>query len=862
MNMKKAHDRPDRASLELLYSISKELNKHLDLGLLITRILDLTATAVGALSGSIIVLDRQERIIEGALVYEGIVTGSAGEQLQHMLEGGLAGWVVRERQAVLIDNTHQDKRWRRSKNAEVDRVPRSVLSVPLIAREEIVGVLTLVHPQEGNFSNEHLALLTAIADQAGMAVDNARLYKAEQDRTRFSNTLQEIARCINAELDTRHVFDEILKQLYRVIQFDSASILVLDAENLRLVATRGFRDTQIIEQLKIPVDPDILSGRVLALRKPILVEDVQQHPGWVWDVDIPEAKLIHAWIGVPLIVRDQAVGVLTIDSHEIGFFGEDEVDLLTAFAEQAAIAVANAQIYAENQRQLCALEEFADAAIVLTASLDLDEVLQRIIAQTLNSLDIEAVSLALRDKHTNELVFRAASGKGSEGIVGLRLEHGAGIAGWVAEHGKPVIIPDVRTDPMHYKAIDEQTGFETRSVICVPIMVHAESIGALEAINPSRGEFLSHEVDLLNGIASLAGTAISHARLFSETRAAQRRYASLFEGNVDPILISDMTGEVVEANQCALDFLGISLRDLVGKHLPDLLTGEDKEFGVDICQIQSGETISLEANTVCEDNQSIPVKIFITCVDLDQESVLQWIIRDISERRALDELRNDLISMIFHDLRSPLGNIISSLQVLETTLPMTDETVRTVVSIANRSSRRLSHLLDSLLDLSSLEIGQAVLMRTSTSIEDVIREAVEEITPLAEAKQHQVTIQLPNVRLPEIKIDIDMIRRVLINLLNNAVKYSVSGSTIKILASLNTDAQTVVVQVHDQGPGIRKRDQKIIFDKFTRVRRSHTIKGLGLGLAFCRLAIEAHGGEIWVESEIRKGSTFFFSLPV
>ncbi len=215
--------------------------------------------------------------------------------------------------------------------------------------------------------------------------------------------------------------------------------------------------------------------------------------------------------------------------------------------------------------------------------------------------------------------------------------------------------------------------------------------------------------------------------------------------------------------------------------------------------------------------------------------------------------------MIFHDLRSPLGNVMSSLEMLQESIPDDDEMLHSILSIANRSSRRLSRLIESLLDLGQLEAGQAVLHQEEASIEALVREAVEEVEPLAEAKNHNLKVAI-EPDLPQIEIDVDMIRRVIINLLENAIKYTRSGGEIDV--SLERDNGWAQISVQDNGPGISAQNQQQIFEKFSRIHHEGRPKGLGLGLAFCRLAVNAHGGDIWLESEEGEGSTFTFSLPI
>lgn len=849
-----------RASLELLYRISRELAANLDLGDLLERILQLTMENVGALSGSILVLDEESQVTEGALAYDGKVHEHTAERLVETFERGLAGWVVENKEAALVNSTLEEPRWLRRAPDEGDGESRSAMSAPLLVGERVVGVVTLVHPQPDRFNPDDLELLRAIADQAGIAVENARLFRAEQERRGLASTLQEIARIINSALDPGLVFDQVLRQLKRVIDYDSASIFVAEDDSLRLVAGMGLENEQDLIGKTLAKDPLVLAWKVLTSRKPILMADVQNNPGWVMSESFPGTGRIRGWIGAPLVLREKAVGVLSVDSHEVGAFNETHVELVSSFADHAATAVANAQLFADSQRQLEATRALAEAARAVTATLKLDEVLQRILSETRKSLDCEGASLALLDEETGELEFRHALGGAAEKIIGLRLKKGEGIAGWVAEHGEQLVVPDVSADPRFYSGADEQAGFETRNIAVVPIRVQRKIIGVLEAINPRSAEFSPLQMELLRGISGLAGTAIAHAQLFSETQAARLRYAGLFEDSVDPILISDPEGRITDANHRAETFLGYSSAELLGESVSELHEADEQRLPRNLGQLELGQTISYLSVAKTKQGKDAPVEVYVKRIDIERKPYLQWILRDISERLALDELRSDLTSMIFHDLRSPLGNVLSSLEVLKGSVPGEDEALQSVLAIALRSGRRLSRLIEQLLDLEQLESGQAVLYKSKGSLSALIIEAVEEIHPVAEGKGHVLSFDLGASDLPQVEMDSDMIRRVLINLLENAVKYSRSEGQIGV--AVERQDGTLKVRVSDNGPGIASEDQERIFEKFARVQRGGRPKGLGLGLAFCRLAVQAHGGRIWVESTLGKGSSFYFTLPI
>lgn len=849
-----------RASLELLYSISRELAAQLNLNELLGRILRLTLETIGGESGSILVLDDHGKAVEGSFFYGGEVHEHTAAQLTDTLELGLAGWVVKHHEAALIANTLEDQRWLKRDREVSQGQTKSAISVPLIARNRIVGVLTLVHREESHFKDADLNLLVTIADQAGIAVENARLFVAEQERRKFAATLQEIAQSINSSLNPAQVLPLILEQLKRVVNYDSACIYICEGNRLRLAAAHGFEEDLTNQGLSLPADDNMLIGQLLHRKRPLVIEDMQYASEWMVETEIPDLDKTRGWIGAPLIVREQAVGVLTVNSKEANAYDAAEAEMVAAFADQAATAVVNSQLYAESQRQMRSMVALAETARVISASLDLGEVLQRILSQTMRTLDVEAASLALVDEETGKLEFTAASGVGAEEMIGIRLEKGKGIAGWVVDCGEPVIVHDVQNDPRFFREIDHQIGFQTQAMICAPIRIHTEIIGVLEAINPRRATFEPHQLEILMGIAGLAGTAIEHARLFAETQAARQRYAGLFEDSIDPILITDLDGIITDTNSHAQKYLGHEEEYLLGVRIMDLYTPTNEASYPDLSQLEPGVAHAYEASATHSEGTRLPVEIHVKRIDVGRQPVLQWIIRDISERMALDQLKADLTSMLFHDLRSPLGNIISSLEVMRTSVDEQDGEMGTVITVAQRSSRRLSRLIDSLLDIGLLEEGKAVLNRTVASVIDLINESVQEVQPIAEAKGHRLQVDPMDEPLPTLEIDVDMIRRVMINLIENAVRYTPSNGVITITVERMGDQVRIVV--HDTGPGINLGDHQRIFEKFARVERKGRSKGLGLGLAFCRLAVEAHGGNIWVESEPGQGSAFYFTLPL
>ena len=682
-----------RASLDLLYHISRELASALDLHTVLERVLFLSMQYAKAIRGSIIVMDDNGRPIESAVIAGDQVMDRNTQRIRISLEKGLAGWVVENRQAALLTDTSQDERWFLHQYEKIqDGVDsKSAVSAPLLVRDQLIGVITLVHPKPNFFTQDHLELVQAIADQAGIAVLNARYYS-------------------------------------------------------------------------------------------------------------------------------------------------------------------------ESQRQVRVLSALAETTAVITASLNLEEVFFRILEQVTQAISVQAVCLALLDPSEDFLIVRAAKGWLRDHESKATIKVGQGIAGWVAKEGQLLIVHEAPLDPRFDVETHRRTGLDTQAIACAPLKYHGQVIGIIEVINPKGGTFDMDTHLLLSGIGSLAGTAVRHAQLFERLQAAHQSYRDLFDDSIDSILITDWHGKIIEANHKAIQTSGLSKEILRTMTITQLHTVDEDVVGAEFEILTSNNTMSYESRLRTGGDHEIPVEVYVRQVNLEDNLLIQWILRDITERKHLDSMREDLISMIYHDLRSPLANVVSSLDILESMLPEDDPTLPSLVGIAQRSTERIQRLTNSLLDISRLEVGQPVGNRQSADIQPVIRDAYELINPVIENKQQHINLILPD-KLPQVLVDVEMIRRVIVNLLENASKYSPSGSMIQ--AGAKEEDDQILVWVQDDGPGIPATEKNRIFDKFTRLGiREPATKGLGLGLAYCRLAVEAHEGKIWVESEPGQGACFKFSLPV
>ena len=226
--------------------------------------------------------------------------------------------------------------------------------------------------------------------------------------------------------------------------------------------------------------------------------------------------------------------------------------------------------------------------------------------------------------------------------------------------------------------------------------------------------------------------------------------------------------------------------------------------------------------------------------------------------RGLEMLRDNLTHMIVHDMRSPLMVVSGSFEVITHEQDRLSPTQKKFVTMGQNAGRELIEMVTTLLDVSRMEGGTMPLSRVSCDIRKMAQAAVESVAVLGQ--QNQLTLRVTGDSA-NAEVDRDITHRVFVNLLGNAIKFSPEGGTIGI--GISATGQAVRVTVTDQGPGIPPEYHQAIFDKFEQVesRKKNRKYSTGLGLAFCKLAVEAHGGQIGVESEVGAGSTFWFSLP-
>jgi signal transduction histidine kinase len=336
--------------LELLYNISRKLGSSLDLDKVLSDILALTISSVEATSGSIIVLDESGQTCRHTLIREELATPVTEQVVAQVLDKGLAGWVIQRKEGTIVFDTNDDERWLAVTDEHL--AMRSVISVPLLRQERVVGVLTLVHPEPSRFGEEHLDLLLSIANQAAIAVENARLYEKVTERMREATALYKVSNLLMRTLNLDQVLEQVLDILQKSFGYLDCAILLVDeeSEELEVKAARGYLG-ETAGKVRLKTDQEGIVGWVVAHKTALNVPDVSRDSRYVG------TEKTRSEMAVPMMAGDRVIGVLDVQRSEVNGFNEDDLRVLSSVAAQAAIAIERARLYSAERRLHTAIAE-------------------------------------------------------------------------------------------------------------------------------------------------------------------------------------------------------------------------------------------------------------------------------------------------------------------------------------------------------------------------------------------------------------------------------------------------------------------------------------------------------------------------
>jgi len=333
------------------------------------------------------------------------------------------------------------------------------------------------------------------------------------------------------------------------------------------------------------------------------------------------------------------------------------------------------------------------------------------------------------------------------------------------------------------------------------------------------------------------------------------RLASILDNMADGVIMTDTEGNIALANKATEKILQINRETSAGRPLMETVRNHEINEIFKSCLETGQEQVSqFESNLSKRFLRAIALPVTGTKL-----SGVLLLFQDLSELRNLQTMRRELVGNISHEFRTPLAGIKAMVETLRDSAVDDTEATRDFLAKIDSEVDRLTHMVTELTELSRVETGKAQLDLEPLNLNSLIDEAIAQLGPQLERKQLSISKELA-AELPAVPADKERIRQVLVNLIHNAIKFTLPGGKISLTTMMRDGS--VMVDISDTGTGIAKDDLPRIFERFYKADRARSEEGSGMGLAIAKHIIEAHGGKIWVQSEEGKGSTFSFSLPL
>jgi PAS domain S-box-containing protein len=511
--------------------------------------------------------------------------------------------------------------------------------------------------------------------------------------------------------------------------------------------------------------------------------------------------------------------------------------------------------------QLRQREYLLEISRAMTSRLNLPDLLRLILTHSVELLAGQVGFIALRQDDGS---FRIVI---SYNLAPTLLSFFAPLLNDISSFGPNQVNWQLSDLQMRLHLVSAAAGVELRQVVALPLVMADELIGAIYVFRSRGGAFLANDRQVLASFADQAAIAVHNARLYQEVMEEKKRLDAIIENSGDGVMILDRERRIHDFNRALSQMTGLSAGEAVGRHCYDVLALVNEQ-GVSICHNRCPLLHPPEDGRLyVEGRLGKVVGRKVTVGDTysplyDEEGQLSAVIgnvRDISRSREAEEMKSTFVSVISHELKTPVSIIKGYAGTLAREDARWDEqTLRQGLGIIEEEADRLNKLIDNLLAASRMQAGGLKLRFGHVDLPALAEGVVEKLRP--QTSKHTFSLDFPP-GFPTVPGDSERLEEVLTNLVGNAIKYSPRGGLIRV-GGLVEPGQ-VVVTVSDEGVGVPPEEQERIFDRFYRVAGDlgSGTPGVGLGLYLCKAVVEAHGGRIWVESEPGRGASFIFTLP-
>jgi PAS domain S-box-containing protein len=819
-------------------------------------------------------------------------------------------FTLTERQVVVIryDDEGADKK-------EVEELRRhngkSRMLVPLVVREEARGLIQVEQQvADKPLTQQQIRLARALGSQVAVAIENARLSAETAERFEELFVINELSRAISSELDLDKVIKVVRDQVPPLVQVDELYLALFDSETEEItfpLAVFSGKDVNIPPRRlgNDEVSYIIKKKQMLILVEELLsLSDIRRNIGI-----ISSEEEVKSYMGVPLLSANQVIGVLAVrDSKKSRAFGVNDQGILTTVAAQLSAAIRNAQLFEQINNFAADLNRLVEARTrelekerdridtlyqitsELARTLDMDRVLERALGMVAKAVGADDGVILLLDPMSDQLYSRAVLNIESLIDVGRddRLVHPAeAIGAWLIENRHELVVDDLH-QAEYWNA--QQKGTEQwRSALAVLLETGEDVQGVIVFLSEKVAQFDEPQLKLAVSAANQVAAAINNADLYqlirdqaerlgallrSEQEEAQKSTAIL-ESIADGVMLTDANSFVVLFNTAAERILELPRDQVLGQPLATLtgLYGGSGNVWARSVDEWSAHPERLTVGQFIDERLQLGervVSVHLSPVYMTTTTGSQFlgtvsVFRDITKEVEVDRVKSEFIANVSHEFRTPMTSIkgFADLLLMGAVGDM-DEAQKKSLAIIKENADRLSGLVNDVLEISKIDAGRDQLNVEIVDVPDLIDQAVKNLQNKMDVRKKQLHLTVDIAPdLPELQADREKLMRILSNIMDNAFNYTYAGGSIDI--RVQPQGERMVFSVKDTGIGIPEEFQNRVWRRFERFDQHALVMdvaGTGLGLSIVKELVELHNGQIWFESQLNHGTTFFISLPL
>lgn len=734
----------------------------------------------------------------------------------------------------------------------------SAIAAPIAWGEEVRGVLGVGSRQAGTFDETDADVLEAFAGLASLALRNAEAFEERSRQARIQRGFYRIATVLGQPLSIAETLDAVAQAASDALGGAFAAVLIPRSGGLELAGSQDLPPS-LAEALagglvgtETPLAVAAEDGRILAA--PDVPSDGRFDSAWH---ELAERVGCRSLLAVPVqTVREgEGTGLVLVFFAEERRFEDEDLELAHHLGGAAHGALERSALFEEERAARSLAQQLARTGALLATELDPASVLEEVVRQAPSLVGVEAC--AIRVLEGDDLVLTAVEGEEDpDEVLGARSAATVRLSGDVVQSRSPLAIEDAWTDDRLPEA-DPILALGYRGFLGVPLIAPEGAVHGVLAVYSRRPkQWRTDEIEALMALAANASAALSNAELYQRVALEKERSFAILANIADGIVAVDRDGKVVLWNKAAEQITGVPAEEALG-HKPFEVLGRNLESEGDapagdrlVPILRGGDEVwlSLTEAVMRDPAGAVAGRIFA--------------FRDISSERLVEQMKSEFVSTVSEEIRRPLTSIYGFAEtLLRRDVLFGEEERRTFLGYIASESERLTTIVDALLNVARLDVGDLQMNLVPTDVGSIVSEVVGSLQASAGVNGHQFVVDLPAEPVAA-EADPEKLRQVLQNLIDNAVKFSPGGGTVTVAARRHAD--TVEVSVADEGIGIPATERDRIFRKFYRgdvAGGREGLGGTGLGLFIAQGLVTAMGGRIWVTSREGPGSSFTFELP-